>query len=241
MKIGENIKAKRLERGMTLSELERRTGIGNGNLSRLERGKQSLTNDSMTVIAEAFGITLSELFSENITNSSNIAGKKENRSASASRPISFYRHLTDIPEGVNLVIDGIKLTPSDIGTQGPLWTVDESKKSTFMLDDVRNLNSSPCDLFFIEIKDDTMQPRLFPGDDVIVDTKDTEIPDSGGVFAVIIDKRTIAVRRLFHRAGGSLLVVCDNTTYPAMTIPAADAEYVQIIGRVKVMRGSSGF
>lgn len=62
MEIGKEIRRRRKALGWTLQELENRTGISNGNLSRLEQGKQGYTPESIQKIADAFGVKLADLF-----------------------------------------------------------------------------------------------------------------------------------------------------------------------------------
>jgi SOS-response transcriptional repressor LexA len=64
MDIGKEIRRRRKDLGWTLQDLEERTGIDNGNLSRLERGVQSYSQETIEKIANAFGISLGQLFSE---------------------------------------------------------------------------------------------------------------------------------------------------------------------------------
>lgn len=248
MTIGEKIKAHRKARDLTLTQLEEKTGINNGNLSKIERNQQSLTNETMNKLASVFGISLAELFADfseetGLAETGILSARKVNGPLTISRPVTFYRQLKDIPEEVNVVINGIRLTTSDEQHPpgSPFWVMDEAKRATFQGESLRQLDSRPADLASVRIKDDTMQPRLFSGDYVVVDTKDTEIPDTGGVFCVIIDARIIAVRRVFQRPAGSLMVVCDNQNYPNMTLSAAEASYITIVGRVKAMRGNAGF
>lgn len=238
MDIGEQIKAHRKAQKMTLTELEKRTGIGNGNLSRLERNKQSLTNETMTLIAEAFGISLAELFTEYCKEVPE--GHKQSRDEpKIAIPVTNYRYLIDIPKGAIVLINSVQVANRQ--EEGACWARDQANMIPFIGESIRELGSSPADLLSLCVKDDAMQPRLFTGDFVVVDSSDTEIPDTGGVFAVLIDGRTIAVRRLFRRPGGAMMVVCDNKTYPDITLSASEANYITIIGRAKSMRGNSGF
>lgn len=241
--IGEKIKAHRKARGLTLTQLEEKTGINNGNLSKIERNQQSLTNDTMNSIATAFGISLADLFADSHVETAILAGREILRSSAASRPVTSYLHLKDIPEEVIVVINGIQVIKNEGQNEprSPCWAMDETQHNAFMGGSLHNLDSRPTDLASVRITDDTMQPRLYSGDYVAVDTSDTDVPDTGGVFAVIIDSRIIAVRRVFQRPGGSLMVVCDNQTYPSMTLSSSETNYITIIGRVKSMRGHAGF
>lgn len=67
MEIGQEIRRRRKALGMTLEDLEALVGIDNGNLSRIERGKQGYTPETLEKIATALGCTVSELYA-GITN-----------------------------------------------------------------------------------------------------------------------------------------------------------------------------
>lgn len=53
MDIGQNIRSRRKELKMTLEQLALEIGSDTGNLSRIERGQQSITTDKIEVIAKA--------------------------------------------------------------------------------------------------------------------------------------------------------------------------------------------
>lgn len=55
--IGAPIKAWRKHKGLTLTQVQKLTGINNGNLSKVERGVQSAKNDTIIKLAMAYGIT----------------------------------------------------------------------------------------------------------------------------------------------------------------------------------------
>lgn len=55
MNIGDQIKAIRKRKGITLLDIEAKTGIGNGYLSRLERGQYSPSIDTLERICAAIG------------------------------------------------------------------------------------------------------------------------------------------------------------------------------------------
>lgn len=53
--IGERIAMLRKEKDVSLRELEKRTGISNGNLSAIEHGKKNVTITTLARIAHAIG------------------------------------------------------------------------------------------------------------------------------------------------------------------------------------------
>lgn len=58
---GEILKEHRIERGKTLREVERDTGISNANLSRWESGKVLPNIDFCAKLADYYGISIDEL------------------------------------------------------------------------------------------------------------------------------------------------------------------------------------
>lgn len=65
--LGGQIKQFRKERGLTLGEVSKKTGIDQATLSRIEHGKMTGTLDSHMRIAEALGLRLPELYEEVLT------------------------------------------------------------------------------------------------------------------------------------------------------------------------------
>lgn len=53
---------RRQERGMTLRQLEERSGISRSTLQRLESGQQSPTLDQLDWIADALKVSISQLY-----------------------------------------------------------------------------------------------------------------------------------------------------------------------------------
>lgn len=66
MNSGEILKEYRIERGKTLLEVERETGISNENLSRWERGKSVPSLDFCIKLADYYEITIDELIGREI-------------------------------------------------------------------------------------------------------------------------------------------------------------------------------
>lgn len=64
MTLGQNIRRRRKARKMTLMELAEVIDWDDGNLSRLERGGQSTSEERIRKIAEALGTTIAELYSD---------------------------------------------------------------------------------------------------------------------------------------------------------------------------------
>jgi SOS-response transcriptional repressor LexA len=64
MSVGPTIRALRKSRGMTILELANSVGSDVGNVSRLERGRQGYTQDTLERISTALGVKISDLFGD---------------------------------------------------------------------------------------------------------------------------------------------------------------------------------
>ena len=64
MTVGEKIRAIRTAKGMTLAEVEGRAGLTDGNLSRIERGKQWASEEVLRSIAQALLVKVVEFFDD---------------------------------------------------------------------------------------------------------------------------------------------------------------------------------
>jgi len=64
MKTGEKIRAIRLAKKMTLAEVEHAADLTGGNLSRVERGTQWLSEEKLHALADALGVEVADFFLE---------------------------------------------------------------------------------------------------------------------------------------------------------------------------------
>lgn len=66
MNAGEKIRAIRVAKKMTLAEVEGRAGLTDGNLSRIERGKQWVSEDVLRSIAQALLVRVADFFDDTV-------------------------------------------------------------------------------------------------------------------------------------------------------------------------------
>jgi transcriptional regulator with XRE-family HTH domain len=64
MTVGEKIRAIRVAKEMTLAEVEARAGLTDGNLSRIERGKQWVSEEVLRKIAQALLVRVADFFDD---------------------------------------------------------------------------------------------------------------------------------------------------------------------------------
>lgn len=81
---------------------------------------------------------------------------------------------------------------------------------------------------WIRVRGDSMEPTLYPGERVMVDTTDQKF-GQGGVFVIRDPDGEILVKRLRKLGGGEIELVSDNPKQPPMV---HRAEEIGILGRV---------
>lgn len=59
--VAKNIQKARTERGIRQSDIYTATGMAQNNLSRMEKGEHRISIDAIAAIAEAIGVSISEL------------------------------------------------------------------------------------------------------------------------------------------------------------------------------------
>jgi transcriptional regulator with XRE-family HTH domain len=232
MRIGEFIKFHRRKKSLTLLQMETLTGINNGALSKIESGKQGISEDTLLRIVGALGITLAELFSI----------EEQEETNRESTVVTFnvlrtYRSLASLPPGASVQIPQVEANSSNPGGM-PTWTIREDNPLTFSVIAIRHLESMPLDLASIVVPDDSMRPRLFMGDEAIIDTSEKDVPATGGVFALVYGA-DLLIRRLFKRPGGGLMLSCDSSEFPSIDVRTEELPNLAIVGRIKY-RGGSG-
>jgi phage repressor protein C with HTH and peptisase S24 domain len=86
---------------------------------------------------------------------------------------------------------------------------------------------------------DSMEPRIFAGDSVLVDTT-TQVISDGHVY-VVWYAGACRVKRLYRTPGGGILIRSDNTArYPDLLVEGDQASSVRVIGRVVHVSGRDG-
>ena len=68
MSVGYNIKKMRLSRNLTLDDVVHKTGLAKSTLSAIENEKSSPSTNTLTKIANAFEVEISDFFNENPIN-----------------------------------------------------------------------------------------------------------------------------------------------------------------------------
>lgn len=158
----------------------------------------------------------------------------------AVRPITTYQSLDELPVESTVLVTRVDVQLS-AGNGKETWYIEEKEPLPFQADYIRRLDAKPKNLVAAKVRGDSMEPRLFDDDTVIVDRSDTRVPANGGVFALVYAGELL-VKRLFQLPDGSIKVVSDNRDrYEPFVAAADDLQHILIIGRVKYRSGMGDF
>lgn len=75
-----------------------------------------------------------------------------------------------------------------------------------------------------------MDPTIKDGARVVYDGSDTELSD-GQMYMIKINE-TQCIRRVQITIDGGINLLCDNSSYPAQSLPKEKASMIEVLGRV---------
>lgn len=80
------------------------------------------------------------------------------------------------------------------------------------------------------VKGDSMQPTLWDGDEIVIDTRDRRV-DRDGIYVVTV-RSDLKVKRIQVKMDGSLVIKSDNAAYEPELIGAKQADEFKVEGRL---------
>ncbi|WP_052116693.1 XRE family transcriptional regulator [Morganella morganii] len=146
MKIGQRIRELRKLRGMTILQLATAIDSDVGNISRLERGIQGYTENTLIKIASALGVTVAELFSADTLPQKN------------DDEIEFVGF---VPDGMVKVIG-----EAFLGVDGAVDMIEAHEGWI-------QIYSDDKDAYALKVKGDSMWPRIQSGEYVVIEPNTT--------------------------------------------------------------------
>lgn len=115
----------------------------------------------------------------------------------------------------------------------------EKLPQAFRADWIRSERLKPSKLACMTAKGDSMQPSIWDGDSLVVDTSASEVTD-GKVYALWYEGGE-RVKRLYRLPGGGLRIKSDNPAFETIELGSASSlEHVRIVGRVVHRSGKGG-
>lgn len=202
MKTGEKIRQIRQSKNLTISEVENKAGISEGNLSRVERGLQWLSEEKLFALANALGCAVSDLFSENGTSVNVVATPMGGRRIPL---IDYVRagHMAEVAD------------PYVVGDAEEWLQTDLTLSSN---------------AFALKVKGDSMTPEFREGDVVIIDPSVEPLPGDFVVAKNSSEEATFKkYRPRGVGANGEMVfeLVPLNEDYPSLK---SDISSIRVIG-----------
>jgi len=204
-------------RGMSRTELVKRSGVSKQQLSRLENGLIRLRLDHLKPFANVLGYSPEQIllwgrYPGTVGGQSlgEVLPPSEQVAELASRSEADYAKLKKRKDGRH--VDRVK-------SEG--WLFPASFVS-------KQLQISPKQLLVIEADGDSMAPTIMPGEKVIVDTG-YKTPSPDGVYAIRDSFDNVVVRRLqLLRAAQPqrIKVISDNPKHAAEEVALSELEIV---------------
>lgn len=204
MKLYENIKRLREEKGLSQDALAKLTGYTDrSSITKIEKGQVDLQQSKIELFAKALGTTSKDLVGWDI----------EEPDYTKSKGITINvlgRVAAGIPiEAVENIIDTEEIS-EELARTG--------------------------EFFGLQIHGDSMEPRMYEGDVVIV--RQQESAESGDIVIALVNGCDATCKRLTKYSGGIGLISLNSKYEPMMFSNAEVIEKpVKIIGKVVELRG----
>lgn len=205
MALGSNIRRFRTKAGLTLEQLAERSGVEVGTISALEL-RDSSRSKYATALAAALDLTVEAL-----------------EGAEAPKAIPLDAN-PDYP-AIRRVRFKLSAGASGFGVE---YTDEDAAPIVFQREWFASHGYNPKKLFAVRVANGSMEPGLYHGDTVVVNTEDTHLAD-GVVFAVNYEGELV-IKRLVRDAGQWWLS-SDNPNQAAYPRKVCDAGSV-ILGRI---------
>lgn len=210
MTIGEIIKEYRGKYNITMDDFAQMSGLCKSYISMLEKNENpgtkrpiKPTTKTLSAVASVLNISLGELMDR-------IGDRTEIKNIISADCFALVPVLGTVKAGYGG------------------FAADENMGSESV--DVRTLRGyNQDDFFYLIVKGDSMEPRLYEGDLVLV-RRQTSV-DSGAYAVVTIDDDEGVVKKVEYDKD-SITLISQNHNYPPRKFSGADVEKVRIIGKV---------
>lgn len=185
-----------------------RIGVKEGKVQAIETGAQRVDHETLEAITDCFDVSANWLLKGAIDD------ERDTTPASAFVQIPRYSVSAEAGNSGSFVSDPLDIT-----------------YYAFSLQWIKRRGLDPKELQIIEVKGDSMEPKLWEGDLILIDRSQTD-PKDGKAFVVRVwDEFVVKHVQIIGQSAISLLSA--NTVYPPreLKLPLDDRDF-QIIGQV---------
>lgn len=228
MELADRVKAKRLELGLNQTQLAKKAGIKQPSLSAIENGDaKNIRSSTMKGLARGLGV--SENWLE--TGQENVSSIKEPAAQYGMTPVISWEHPEDLPQDQYTMIPRYEAEVSAGNGSTIHWhQVEKDQGQAFRNSFFTENGFKPNDLKAIYARGDSMEPRIYDGDSITIDTSKSDVVNEKLYVLRIEDE--IFVKKLRKRPGGGLEIISLNPAYAPMNLNAEETQYIEVIGRV---------
>ncbi len=242
MSFGEKLRALRNAKTLSLQELAWRMNVSRQTIHEWETGKSKPRMERVAMLAESLGVSQGDLLDdamEPLTPEPRWSAREPVATYPTLQPILAWEHPEDLPEGEFVMVPrlGVRLSAGN-GHEQVEIEFGKATPQAFRAEWVREKRLRPNKLAAMNATGNSMEPAIFNGDSLLVDTSQTEVLD-GKVYALWYDGGE-RVKRLYRLPGGGLRIKSDNSDFPTVEVTAAQLEHVRILGRVVHRSGDGG-
>lgn len=206
----------------TQPALAKASGVGQSTVGRILRGEVSPGSDSLRRIADAFGVDVGALYWDKATFAKRcIAGELPAPTGAASIDLDRnpeYPAIRRVSFRLSAGASGFQIEPLEEDEPPIVFRREWFERNRF----------NPAKLFAVRVINGSMEPGLYSGDTVVVNTEDAH-PRDGQVYAVNFEG-DLVIKRLV-RDDGRWWLKSDNpdqARYPRKVV----GEGVFVIGRI---------
>jgi len=198
------IKELRIEKGLTQAQLAQTIGVAQNTLSNWENGNRQPDKDNLLKMADLFGVSVDYLLGRD-------AGP-------AAPPKSReFEILPYLPEtgALRPLVGSVRA-----GWDGSILAEYEGE---MLVTGVKN----PEEYVWMRVKGDSMEPRMYEGDYVLVHLQNTA--ESGDIIVAILNGEEGTIK-IFRKEEKGVLLSPLNQKYPYVYIPADKMDVFYIYG-----------
>ncbi|ENZ37305.1 MULTISPECIES: LexA family protein [Enterocloster] len=207
--MGNIIKRLRIENNMTLEQLGDKVGVGKSTVRKWENGMiANMRRDKIAKIADVFNVSPSYL-------------------------IGWDNNVGPITNGTKHKAPGVTINVLGRVAAGvPIEAIED----VIDTEEISAELASTGDFFGLQIHGDSMEPRMYEGDVVIVRQQDDA--ESGEVIIAMVNGDEATCKRLKKYDGG-IMLLSNNPRYEPIVFTNEEIEEkpVRIIGKVVELRG----